>query len=100
VGAEENAIRRADLAADLARRGVEWHPAVGGDPDGRHHEPGAVVVGLDLRSAVGLGGRYGQAAVYIWAPDALHLVACTGDRHDVLGYRASRGTTLRPPDDA
>jgi len=91
VADEENVRRRAELAAFLARSRLVWHLAIGGDPDGEHHEPGAAVLGLDLRSAVEMGARFEQAAVYLWAPDALHLVACVGDRHDVLGYQSTFG---------
>jgi len=97
VAEEANRSRRAALAAELDRMDLTWHPAVGGDPDGQHHEPGAVVLELDVRSAAALGARFEQAAVYLWAPDALHLVACAGDRHDLLGYRATTGTTLGGP---
>jgi len=92
-----NRAWRAELTAFLDDAGLVWHPAVGGDPTGDHHEPGAVVEGLDLRSAAELGARFDQAAVYLWAPDGLHLVACADNRHDILGYRATPGTQLRAP---
>lgn len=93
----DNRARRARLAAFLESTRSVWHPAVGGDPEGDHREPGALVLGLDLRSACDLGARFDQAAVYRWDPDALHLVACTGGRHDILGYRATTGTRLGRP---
>ncbi len=97
VGGAANLAARAELAAFLDAEGLTWHPAVGGDPAGRHNEPGAAVLGHDLRSAAALGARFAQAAVYLWTPGALHLVACATARHDVLGYRASAGTDLRRP---
>lgn len=97
LGEEENQARRCALLAWLDAAGLVWHPAVGGDPNGEHLEPGAVVLGLDLTSAAELGARFDQAAVYLWARDALHLLSCTDDRHDVLGYRAAPGTRLAMP---
>ena len=95
--AEENTGHRARLTAHLEGSGLAWHPAVGGDPEGDHLEPGALVLGLDLEAARLLGARFSQAAVYVWMPDALHLAACDGTRHDVLGYRAVPNTRLDPP---
>lgn len=92
-----NTRRRGDLAAFLDAEAATWHPAVGGDPDGPHLEPGAVVLGLDLAAAAALGARFGQLAVYVWTPDALHLLSCTTARHDILGYRAFPGTALDLP---
>lgn len=93
----ENQARRTGLAAFLDAAGLVWHPAVGGDPDGDHLEPGAVVLGLALAAAADVGARFGQAAVYVWTPAALHLLACADDRHDILGYHSTAGTTLTPP---
>ena len=90
---EDNARRRDELTRHLAATGLEWHPAIGGDPDGDHLEPGAVVLGLDLAAAAALGARFDQMAVYVWEPGALHLVTCTGGRHDELGYRSMPGPT-------
>ena len=93
----ENEERRVGLAASLDAAGLGWHPAVGGEPDGDHLEPGVVVLGLALDAAADLGARFGQVAIYQWTPDALHLLACDGDRHDILGYSSTAGTTLTPP---
>jgi hypothetical protein len=93
----QNDERRRDLEGHLASCGLAWHPAVGGDPDGDHLEPGCLVLDLDLRTAAELGARFEQAAVYLWDAAALHLVACHSDRHDVLGYRVIRGTNLPRP---
>lgn len=93
-----NAARRAALADVLDDLGLEWLPALGGGPDDvEHREPGALVIGLDVVAAAGLGARFGQAAIYVWAPDALHLVACNLDRHEVLGYAAVPGPPEPPP---
>lgn len=94
---QENVARRRELATYLDAGGYRWHLAVGGDPDGENLEPGALLLGLDLVTATRLGARFEQAAVYVWERHALHLVACAGTRHDVLGYRATPGTQLRPP---
>jgi len=84
----ENDARRTALAALLDDLGLDWLPATGGDPQGDHLEPGAAIVGLDAAAATELGVRFDQAAIYRWEPEALHLVACAGDRHEVLGYTA------------
>jgi hypothetical protein len=93
----DNLVRRAALADALDALGASWLPAVGGDPDGDHLEPGAAVPGMDLATATGLSAQFDQAAVYLWTPLALHLVACAGDRHEVLGWTAATGVTGRPP---
>jgi hypothetical protein len=95
---DENRARRAALAAYLDGRDLVWHPALGGDPNGDHLEPGALVLGLDMSSAAALGARFDQAAVYVWTPAALHLLACTEPRREILGYRViSRPSALPPP---
>jgi len=97
VAEADNLVRRAALAAALDELGVTWVPAVGGDPEGAHLEPGAAVLGLGIDAAAELGARFDQAALYLWAPDTLHLVSCAGDRHDVLGYRATPSRAIGPP---
>jgi hypothetical protein len=93
-----NARRRELLVEALDHLGLTWIPAVGGDPDDVEHlEPGAVVLGVDLAAAASLGKRFGQAAVYVWTPLALHLVACDGDRHEVLGYAAEPAAAAPAP---
>jgi len=89
VADEENLARRSQLTAFLTDAGLVWYPAVGGAPGGNHLEPGALVLGLDVASAAALGARFGQAAVYLWTPAGLHLIACAGDRHEILGYQAT-----------
>jgi hypothetical protein len=91
--ADVNAARHRLLARELATRGLNWFPATGRDPDDGHAEEGAAVPGLAEDDAVDLGRRHGQAAVYLWTPDAWEVVACDGSRRDTLGWRISRVRT-------
>lgn len=93
----ENVAARSRLAAALDDQGLRWVPALGGDPDGDHREPGAVILGIDVAVAARLGARFDQAAVYVWTAAALHLVACALDRHDVLGFTAAERPSVPPP---
>ena len=95
AGDEANRAGRAALAALLDEHRLAWFPAVGGEGD--HREPGALVLGLDRPSAIALGRRFQQAAVYIWAAEGLHLVACASSRAELLGYRAVVGSALAVP---
>ena len=82
-----NAARHRLLARELATLGLAWWPAVGRDPADGHAEEGAAVPGLGAHDAVELGRRHGQAAVYLWTPDAWEVVACDGSRRDAVGWR-------------
>jgi len=82
-----NAARQRRLVLDLDTRGLSWWPATGRDLGGAHHEPGAAVPGLPEVEALVLAGRHGQAAVYVWTPDAWEVVACDGSRRVTLGWR-------------
>ena len=84
---EENRAANAALAAELDARGLPRWPATGRDPDDGHHEDGFAVPGLDADAGTALGRRHGQAAVYVWTPDAWQVVSCTDDRHHDHGWR-------------
>ena len=75
------------LEAELDRRGLTHWPATGRDPDLAHHEEGVAVPGLAEADGVALGRRYGQAAVYLWTPEAWQVVSCTDARRHVHGWR-------------
>ena len=82
-----NGARQRTLALELGTRGLPWWPATGGDLGSGHREEGAAVPGLSEEDGRALGRRYGQAAVYVWTPDAWEVVACDGDHRVTLGWR-------------
>jgi hypothetical protein len=86
LGPEENAARHHALAVELADLGVRWWPATGRDPDSRHAEQGAAVIGLSEPDGIRIGRRHGQAAVYIWTPTAWEVVSCTDERRHTSGW--------------
>lgn len=72
VDNHENAARQAELADELARRGLAFFGGVGQHPDGGWPaEPGFLVLGLALAEAKELGGRHDQNAVVWCGPDAV-----------------------------
>lgn len=85
--AADNRARNRRLVAELDRRGVEHWPAVGRDPGGRHVEEGVAVPGMGENEGVAFGARHGQAAIYLWSPDALAVVSCTLERRLTIGWR-------------
>jgi len=87
LAADVNAARHRLLTRELATRGLAWWPATGRDLADGHHEEGAAVPGLAEDDAVELGRRLGQAAVYVWTPDAWEVVACNRSRRDPLGWQ-------------
>lgn len=59
-----NARRRRELEQALCRRGIPWQPAVNLDPTGDWpDEPAVCAWNLSERTALGLGRRFGQAAL-------------------------------------
>jgi len=87
LAADVNAARHRLLTRELATRGLTWWPATGRDPVAGHAEEGVAVLGLAEDDAVELGRRHGQAAVYLWNPDAWEVVACDRSRRETLGWR-------------
>jgi hypothetical protein len=87
----DNRARHLRLVAELDRLGLGHWPATGRDPDSPHHEDGVAVPGLPEPDGVALGRRHGQAAVYVWTPDAWVVVSCTDDRRRAHGWRLTEG---------
>jgi hypothetical protein len=87
LAADVNAARHRVLALELATRGLAWWPATGRDLADGHYEAGAAVPGLTETEGLELGRLHGQAAVYVWTPEAWEVVSSTGDRRETLGWR-------------
>ena len=83
-GREPRRHRR--LVRELDRPGLGHWPATGRDPDAPSPEEGVAVAGLSEAEGVALGRRHGQAAVYVWTPDAWEVVSCTDERRHVHGW--------------
>ena len=83
----DNQARNQLLVAELDRHGVTHWPAVGRDLGTPHFEEGVAVSGLTEAQGVALGARHGQAAVYVWTPDAWSVVPCVEGRRHTAGWR-------------
>jgi Protein of unknown function (DUF3293) len=81
-----NRARQAALEADLGSRSVPLLAAVGIDPATGRGEEGIAVRGLAESEVVALGARYGQDAVFAWAPAEWAIVACQGGRRRTTGW--------------
>lgn len=82
-----NAVRQWILAFELGTRGLAWWPATGRDLGNGHHEDGVAVPGLSEEEGRDLGRRHGQAAIYVWTPEAWEAVSCDRDLRVTLGWR-------------
>jgi len=87
LSAEVNQARHDQLVADLDHQRLDWWPAIGRDPDGRHFEEGVAVMGLTDAAAVTVGLAYGQAAVFAWSPPQWQVLSCTDERRHTCGWR-------------
>ena len=83
VPEDQNRDRHRRLVSELDRQGLAHFSATGRDPITSHHEFGVAVAGLDEAGAIALGRHHGQAAVYLWTPDAWLIVSCTDDRRHI-----------------
>ncbi|MFD7475168.1 DUF3293 domain-containing protein [Streptomyces sp. NPDC059837] len=82
--ARANLRAQHELLHSLGLHGLQWWPAVGSDPAGTHAEISAAVVGLDDAQARALGRRFGQDAVFAWAPASWRLLSCADPAHDTV----------------
>ena len=86
-----NAARHRALLDRVETIGVESFATVGSGTDGSMREPGVLLVGLDRVSAIALGRRFGQSAIYEWRSDRLALVGALEPGIRILGW--SLGTS-------
>ncbi|MGW3635251.1 DUF3293 domain-containing protein [Streptomyces sp. NPDC005122] len=94
--ARANLRAQHELLHDIGLHGLQWWPAVGGDPVCTHAEISAAVVGMDDAQARALGRRFGQDAVFAWTPASWRLLSCADAAHDTVlaGWHAA---FLAPP---
>ncbi|MFJ6833828.1 DUF3293 domain-containing protein [Streptomyces sp. NPDC091209] len=93
ASAEYNARAHGLLLDELARQGLTWWPAAGGDARGMHVEESVAVAGMSDDAAHELGRRFGQDAIFTWTPDAWRLSVCDGDTAATSGWAAFTSTT-------
>ena len=65
---------------------VESIATVGSGPDGSMREPGLLLIGLDRVTAITLGRRFSQSAIYEWRSDRLAVVGALEPGIRVLGW--------------
>ncbi len=61
---EINEARNQELRAEISARGLEALEALGSDPNSSHSEKSWAVVGMTDDTAIELGRKYGQVAVF------------------------------------
>ena len=83
----DNQARNQLLVAELDHLGLTHWPAVGRDPGTPYFEEGMAVSGLTEAQGVALGGRHGQAAVYVWTPEAWSIVPWADGTRHTAGWR-------------
>jgi Protein of unknown function (DUF3293) len=66
--ARDNARAQATLEQELTRAGLEYWTAAGGDPAWSHVEASVAVIGIDRATALALGRRYRQEAIFELTP--------------------------------
>lgn len=76
----ENDAANASLEAQLAEAGIEHLPAVGRAPDGSWEEPGFALFGVDGATALSLGRRFDQHALYRVDEHTVDVVCCFVER--------------------
>lgn len=89
IDLDENRDRALEL--DVAVAHLTTFPTIGSAPDGSCAEPGHAIVDIDLVTAVEIGRRFGQRAIYAWTPESLDVVALTGAGRERLGWRLDAG---------
>lgn len=82
-----NRRRQVALEAELRPLAVAQWAASGIDPASGARDEGVAVRGLSEAEVLELGARYGQAAVFAWTPLSWAIVACSGRRRVVCGWR-------------
>lgn len=87
AGEAENRAAHASLVANVRRQGLEYWPAVGGDPSWTHTEISLAVLGLDDALACQVGREFGQDAVFAWSPTSWVVVGCMGSLRVEQGWR-------------
>lgn len=85
-----NAQANQQVAADITAHGGRYVHGVGRSAAGDHAEASLVAWGLTRADARRIGQRAGQDAIFELDATMVHLLACAGDRVEVM-YRATAG---------
>ncbi len=93
-GLVHNRARQTALEAELRLFRVPLLRAIGVDAGTHRREEGVAVVGVAESDVLALGARYGQDAVFAWAPAEWAIVSCWD------GTRLVSGWALCPPSSA
>jgi len=81
---EVNGNANLELARDLLGQGAGILNAMGSDPGSDYAEPGFMAWDIDRETAVALGRRVGQDAVFEIDANEVRVVSCVDDRVDVI----------------
>ena len=85
-----NAARHRELVDHVTALSVETVPTVGSARDGSMAEPGLLILGIDRTTAIEIGRRFGQRAVYAWSRAALEILDVQEDGCLRLGWALTR----------
>jgi len=83
---DEAANRERHVALGHALAGRPLVASTGSGPDGSMPEPGYAILDTTLNEAIDLGRRFGQRAIYQWAPDWLDIVGVSEAARFRLGW--------------
>ena len=76
---EINEVRNQELRAEISARGLEALEALGSDPNSPHAEKSWAVVGMTDDTAIELGRKYGQVAVFFITRARQWVLGCLAE---------------------
>lgn len=76
---EVNEVRNQQLRAEISARGLEALEALGSDPNSSHSEKSWAVVGMTDDTAIELGRKYGQVAVFFITRARQWVLGCLAE---------------------
>ena len=82
---EVNDTQNNQLLADISAMGIEALEALGSDPNSTHAEKSWAVIGLTDKTAIELGKKYGQVAVFRITESQQSVLGCLSE------WEVSRG---------
>ena len=85
----ENEVANSQLLDDLEILGASVLPALGSDPNSDHAEKSWAVTGVLDESAIELGLKYGQVAIFRLDADRQTVLSCDGTWSRSRGYLQS-----------
>jgi hypothetical protein len=83
---DENDRAQQALESELRGLGLLCWAAEGGDATRTWVEPSVAVIGLADNTALEIGRRFGQDAIFAWSPSHWRILACSSTRERASGW--------------